>query len=74
VLFLHTRLEATAIPGLLGAFAMGFTASCVVGMAASGLIRSADAALPVSYAVLLPVAFISQVFFPRPWRLRGFTT
>lgn len=28
--------------------------------------RSADAALPLAYAVLLPVAFVSQVFFPAP--------
>jgi ABC-2 type transport system permease protein len=66
VVFLHTHLQSSAIPSLLGTFTMGLAASCAVGLAASGLIRSAEAALPVSYAVLLPVAFISQVFFPAP--------
>jgi ABC-2 type transport system permease protein len=66
ILFLHAHLNSSAIGGLCETFVVGLLAACAVGMAISGLIRSADAALPIAYAVLLPVAFISQVFFPAP--------
>ncbi len=35
-------------------------------MAASGLVPSPDAALPLAYGLLLPIAFVSQMFFPAP--------
>jgi ABC-2 type transport system permease protein len=66
VLFLHAKLPTSAIPSLAGTFAAGLVASCAMGMAVSGLIRSSEAALPLAYAVLLPISFISQVFFPAP--------
>ena len=66
VIFLHAKLPTSAIPSLAGTFAAGLFASCAMGMAASGLIRSSEAALPFAYAILLPVSFISQVFFPAP--------
>ena len=66
IVFLHAHLETSALPGLLATLALGFVTSCALGMAASGFVRSAEAALPLAYAVLLPVAFVSQVFFPSP--------
>lgn len=66
ILFFHAHLATSALPGLLGVFALGLAASCAIGFAASGVVPSADAALPLAYAVLLPVAFISRVFFPSP--------
>src|ERR1039458_10571688 len=51
VIFLHAHLSSSEIPPLVGTIAAGFAACCAVGMAASGLIRSAAAALPISYAV-----------------------
>ena len=62
----HAKLPTSAIPSLAGTFAAGLVASCAMGMAVSGLIRSSEAALPLAYAVLLPISFISQVFFPAP--------
>ena len=66
IVFLHAHLAASALPSLLGIFALGVATFCALGMAASGLAPSPEAALPLAYAVLLPVAFISQVFFPAP--------
>jgi len=66
VVFLHAKLPTSTVPSLLGTFAAGLVASCALGMAASGLIPSSEAALPLAYAVLLPISFISQVFFPAP--------
>src|ERR1017187_2608666 len=49
VLLLHAKLPASAIPSLVGTFAAGLVASCAMGMAASGLVRSSEAALPLAY-------------------------
>lgn len=70
VVFLHAsisghevvRLVLTAVAGLITAFA--------IGLAAATLVPSALAALPLAYAVLLPVSFISQLFFPAPTEAR----
>jgi len=66
IVFLHAHLAASIVPDLIGTLALGLATSCALGMAASGLVPSPDAALPLAYAVLLPVAFVSQVFFPAP--------
>jgi ABC-2 type transport system permease protein len=66
IVFLHAQLALSAVPSLIGIFALGLATSCALGFAASGLVPSPDAALPLAYAVLLPVAFVSQVFFPAP--------
>jgi ABC-2 type transport system permease protein len=66
ILFLHAHLAASAVPSLIGIFALGLATSSALGMAVSGLVPSPEAALPLAYAVLLPIAFISQVFFPAP--------
>ena len=59
-------LAGRLIPSLIGTFALGFATFCALGMAASALVPSPDAALPLAYGVLLPIAFVSQVFFPAP--------
>ncbi|MDA8295831.1 MAG: ABC transporter permease [Actinomycetota bacterium] len=63
-------LHAHLAPGGLGPFAAaaaaGLVASFALGVAVAALVTSADSALPVSYAILLPIAFISGVFFPAP--------
>ena len=66
IVFLHAHLATSAIPSLIGTFALGFATFCALGMAASELVPSPDAALPLAYGVLLPIAFVSQVFFPAP--------
>lgn len=66
ILFLHAHLPSAALPGFVGVTAAGLVTSFSLGVATSTLIPSMDAALPVAYGVLLPVAFISEVFFPAP--------
>ncbi len=66
VVFLHVHLAIGALAGLAGAAAAGLATSFAFGLAVSALVPSALGALPIAYALLLPVAFISQVFFPAP--------
>lgn len=53
-----------ALPGLVFVAAAGVVCFCTLGLAASSAVRAADAALPVAYGTLLPLSFISDVFFP----------
>jgi ABC-2 type transport system permease protein len=46
------------------AIVAGIFCFCTLGLAASILVPGPDAALPVAYGTLLPVSFISDVFFP----------
>lgn len=66
VLFLHVHLPLSSLPTLAAAAAAGLAMSFALGIAVSTLVPSAGGALPIAYAILLPVAFISQVFFPAP--------
>lgn len=66
VLFLHVHLPVSSIPMLTAAAAAGLATSFALGIAVSTLVPEAVGALPIAYAVLLPVAFVSQVFFPAP--------
>ncbi len=53
-----------ALPVLLLAGATGTVCFCCLGIAASAFVKSADVALPIAYGTLLPISFISDVFFP----------
>ncbi|HVC14695.1 MAG TPA: ABC transporter permease [Acidimicrobiales bacterium] len=66
VLFLHVHLPLSSIPMLAAAAAAGLATSFALGIAVSTLVPEAVGALPIAYGVLLPVAFVSQVFFPAP--------
>ncbi len=66
VVVLHAHLARTAVPAFALAGLAGLVVSCALGIALAGLVPNALAALPTSYGVLLPVAFISGVFFPAP--------
>lgn len=66
VVFLHAHFPLGSLPTLVAASAAGLATSFALGLALSTLVRSAVGALPIAYAVLLPVAFVSQVFFPAP--------
>jgi ABC-2 type transport system permease protein len=70
VVFLHVHLAPRALPRLAGTAAAGLAMSFALGLAISTLVPSALGALPIAYALLLPVAFISQVFFPAPTEAR----
>ena len=66
IVFLHSHLAASAVPGLVLTVVVGMLVGFAVGVACSTIVPSTDAALPVAYGLLLPVAFISEVFFPAP--------
>lgn len=66
VVFLGAQLAPGALPRLVWITAAGLATFFSLGLALSALVPSAAGALPISYALLLPVAFISQVFFPAP--------
>jgi ABC-2 type transport system permease protein len=51
-------------PALVLAIVVGALAFCCLGYAAASLIKSADAAQPLTQAVILPLYFISGVFVP----------
>ena len=63
---LHARLSPESLGPFVASAAAGLVASFALGVAVSSLIGSAESALPISYGLLLPVAFISGVFFPAP--------
>lgn len=63
---LHAHISGGTVLPFVGSAAAGLGASFALGVFVSGLVRSSEAALPISYGLLLPVAFISGVFFPAP--------
>jgi ABC-type multidrug transport system permease subunit len=63
---LHAHLARGALWDLLASFALGLAVAFLFGAALGAFVRKAEAALPLAYAVLLPVAFISGLFFPAP--------
>lgn len=66
VIFLHVHLASGSLARLAATAAAGLVTSFSLGLAVSAIVPSALGALPIAYALLLPVAFISQVFFPAP--------
>lgn len=66
VVFFHAHLASAAIGGLVATVVVGLATAFAVGAMVSTLVPSMDAALPVAYGILLPLAFISEVFFPAP--------
>jgi ABC-2 type transport system permease protein len=66
VIFLHVHLASGSLARLAATAAAGLVTSFALGLAVSAIVPSALGALPIAYALLLPVAFISQVFFPAP--------
>jgi ABC-2 type transport system permease protein len=74
VLLMDMSFSAARVLGLACVVGLGIAVFSVVGMAVSILVPRAEAALPVAYGTLLPVAFVSDVFFPgqtTPGWLRG---
>src|SRR5262249_57469992 len=52
------------VPALVFVVAVGSAAFCCLGFALAAVIRSADSAVPVVQAIVLPLYFISGVFVP----------
>jgi len=57
-------LPASRVPALVLVVAVGSAAFCCLGFALAAVIRSADSAVPVVQAIVLPLYFISGVFVP----------
>lgn len=64
VIFYDIQLDAAKVPALAISFVVGVSAFALLGIAVASLIRSADAAPAVANALILPLAFISNVFIP----------
>ncbi len=57
-------LPARRIPALILVVAIGSLSFCCLGFALAAVIKSADSAVPVVQAIVLPLYFISGVFVP----------
>ena len=57
-------LPAEALPAIIVTIGVGSAALCCVGYAISTLIRAEESATPILQATVLPLYFISGVFFP----------
>jgi ABC-2 type transport system permease protein len=64
VVFYGVDLPASRIPSLVLVVAVGSLAFCCLGFALAAVIKSADSAVPVVQAIVLPLYFISGVFVP----------
>ena len=67
---LHAQLDSDMLWRFVATGGAGLLTSFALALAVSVLVPSALAALPIAYGLLLPVAFISQVFFPAPTEAR----
>ena len=58
------RLEVAKLPALAVTLLIGVAAFSALGIAVAGLVRNPEAAPAVANAVVLPLAFVSDVFIP----------
>ena len=63
VTFFDVSIDSHTVWYLLGVAGLGVCCFFLLGVAVSTLVPSADTALPVAYGTMLPLAFISDVFF-----------
>lgn len=63
VVFFHATIAWHAVGYLLGAEGLGIVTFFLLGVAVTTLVPKPDTALPVAYGTMLPLAFISDVFF-----------
>lgn len=64
VALFDTEIEAGKLPSMVLTFLVGTTAFSILGAAVSGLVRSQQAAPAVANAIILPLAFLSNIFIP----------
>ena len=64
VAFFHVSVIWRSIGYFAAAAALGMMCFFLLGVAVTMAVPKADAALPVAYGTVLPLAFISDVFFP----------
>lgn len=59
------KLPSATVPGAVVATIIGAITFCCLGLAVSSFIRTAESAPPVTNMLILPLLFISGIFFPR---------
>ena len=64
VIFLHSRLSIGRVADIAAVTALGVVEFTTVGLAVSTMVPRPETALPVAYGTMLPIAFVSNVFFP----------
>lgn len=64
VAFYGAQVRAEALPGLVLTVALGTACFTALGIAVSRLIPKPDSGMPVLMFIVLPLSFISDVFFP----------
>lgn len=62
--FLDVDLTPHRVVMLSGVAALGIACFTIVGLAVSTIVPRPETALPIAYGTVLPLAFISDVFFP----------
>lgn len=64
VIFYGTEIDPARVPALLLAMVTGILCWSAIGMAVAGVVRNPEAAPAVANALVLPLAFVSDVFIP----------
>lgn len=64
VAFYKAQVRAEAVPGLVVTVALGTVCFTALGIAVSRFIPKPDSGMPVLMFIVLPLSFISDVFFP----------
>lgn len=64
VAFFDVEFVWRTLPGTLVIIVAGMACFSCIGLALTPLIPTPDAALPIAYGTMLPLSFISDVFFP----------
>jgi ABC-2 type transport system permease protein len=64
VVFFHVSIIWRAMGYFAAAAALGMMCFFLLGVAVTTAVPKTDAALPIAYGTVLPLAFISDVFFP----------
>ena len=64
VVFFDTEVDPAKLPALIVTFLVGVAAFSALGLAVTTIIQKAEAAPAVANAIILPMAFVSDIFVP----------
>lgn len=63
-LFFDVEVNSARVGGLAASLSLGALCFSLLGLAVSSVVTRPDTSLPLAYGTVLPLAFISDVFFP----------
>ena len=63
-LFFDVHVSVARVGGLVASLSLGALCFSLLGVAVSSVVARTDSSLPLAYGTVLPLAFISDVFFP----------